>query len=143
MAGFRYIFFGEHLGDDPGDLNSGFPFVGFQSSVKSFEIPGQPVDGYFLVAVNDLQKKYTRTLINGQTIPHTTIQPGGERHHVWFCDIPRGMLVQRTNTIQFKSGDKMLNDNFEIWQVVVHWREESDKPDFDSSVQGNQSQQSQ
>ena len=37
----------------------------------------------------------------------------------------------------------MLNDNFEIWQVVVHWREESDKPDFDSSVQGNQSQQSQ
>jgi hypothetical protein len=52
------------------------------------------------------------------------------------------MLVQGTNTIQFKSGDKMLSDNFEIWQVVVHWREESDKPDDVSSVKVDQSQQS-
>lgn len=138
MVDFRYIFFGEHLGNDPTDLDSTFPFVGFQSSVKSFEIPGQPVEGYFLVGVRDLQTKHTRTLINGQHIQHQSIEPGGEQYHVWFCDIERGMLVHGTNTIQFLSGDDTRSDNFEIWQVVVHWRDQADKDGVDSSGEGYQ-----
>ena len=108
MVDFRYIFFGEHLGNDPTDLDSTFPFVGFQSSVKSFEIPGQPVEGYFLVGVRDLQTKHTRTLINGQHIQHQSIEPGGEQYHVWFCDIERGMLVMERT--QFNSYPEMTRE---------------------------------
>ena len=73
MVDFRYIFFGEHLRNDPTDCRFDIPICGFQSSVKSFEIPGQPVEGYFLVGLRHLQNKTYRTLINGQHIQHQVL----------------------------------------------------------------------
>ena len=82
MADFIYIFIGEHLGNDATDVNSTFPFMGSASSVNSFNIQGKPLDGYFIVGARDLPTKDTRTLINGQHIPHQSIEPGGEQYHL-------------------------------------------------------------
>ena len=105
MADFAYIEYHEHLGDDASDIDTNFPFMGSISSVKSFNIQGQPLDGYFLISTYELQTPLTEILINDKDVrppaQYSTIPTSDEEQHgqrrVWFHSISRGILEQGTN----------------------------------------------
>jgi hypothetical protein len=49
QSDFRIIAMNEYIGTDPSALNTDFPFVGENSSVKHFQIDGVPVDDAYLL----------------------------------------------------------------------------------------------
>jgi len=49
QSDFRIIAVNEYIGTDPSALNTDFPLVGENSSVKHFQIDGVPVDDAYLL----------------------------------------------------------------------------------------------
>lgn len=122
-ADFVIVKFNEHLGDKPGDLKApSFNFVGNQSSLKNFTIPGVPAgDGYLFIQAADVQKKGHKILINGTDLPGTDIdKTGGGKWRDVMDVIPSGVLHKGNNTIKIQGASG--GDNFLIANVVVHWR---------------------
>jgi hypothetical protein len=53
---FAFLPFYEHLGDNKSDIPmTKLPFMGLSSSVKRFNIEGNPLNGYVLVKVGGIQ----------------------------------------------------------------------------------------
>jgi hypothetical protein len=123
---FAFLPFYEHLGDNKSDIPmTKLPFMGLSSSVKRFNIEGNPLNGYVLIKVGGIQYFDAEILINDRDLPEGDIGSVDERaliYNVWFDEIPRGYLKYGENTIQIKSGPSKT-DNFLIFDVVVHWRE--------------------
>jgi hypothetical protein len=134
---FAYIIFKEHLGDDAGDIDTSFPFVGSQSSVKSFTISGYPINGYVIVNLEDMQNNLHAVKINGRNLPGLdliNVDPKDRLLRLNMDEIPEGFLKNGTNTIQILLGasegaevESHIFDNFLIHDAVIHWRE-TDKP---------------
>ena len=123
-ADFAIVQFNEHLGDDPGDLNvPEFEFVGNQTSLKHFSIPGEPTAaGYILIQAGDVQNKGHKILVNGIDLPGTDINRTREaRWQDTFDVIPAGILSQGNNTIQIQRAGG--GDNILIGYVMIHWKQ--------------------
>ena len=122
-ANFAVIKFNEHLGDKVGDLNTTLTFVGNQSTVREFDIPGTPIDsGYVVTQVADVETNNHEIRINGVNLPGVDIPPTGSRIRRDFLDvIEPDMLREGRNTIQIVRASG--GDNFVVWSVVVHWLE--------------------
>lgn len=125
---FTYITFNEHLGDNQGDIDTGFPFMGTRSSVKSFRIDGEPISGYVIVNTQDLDWRTHSILINDRNLPGADLineSSGKITSRLSMDEIPEGFLRNGTNTIQIimnQNPDVENQDNFLIFDAVVHWK---------------------
>ena len=119
---FNVIPFKEHLGDKKGDLDTDFTWKGKFSSVKSFRIEGKPVDDAFLLINHkDVHNSSHVIRINNVNLPWLDIIDADGKYVTQMKLIPPGVLFQGNNTIQIEQkGD----DNFIIYEIVVHLREE-------------------
>jgi hypothetical protein len=122
---FAVIVFNEHLGDKKGDIDTSFPFMGFMSSVKEFNIDGEPLNGYIIIHTSDMFWPVPRILINDRDLPGQDIRNTAAdwRSKLSIDDIPTGFLKHGVNTIQIRSGPSTGSDNFLVHRLVVHWRE--------------------
>ena len=122
---FQVFTVNEHLGDNEGDVNTGFTFMGQFSSEKTFFIGQQPFrDGFVQYQVSHVDELSHEILINGQPLPAVDVfwtghgEKSGLQSHTDV--IPSSLLKQGDNTIRFK---RLGGDNFLIHHVIVHWRE--------------------
>jgi len=70
QSDFRIIAVNEYIGTDPSALNTDFPFVGENSSVKHFQIDGVPVDdAYLLISHSRFRLTWHAVKINNRTFP--------------------------------------------------------------------------
>ena len=120
---FNVVPIREHLGDKASDLNTDFPFMGRNSSVKKFRIEGDPVDDAFLLINHtDVHQNGHVIKINGQDLPWLDIIDADGKFATQMKLIPPGLLFRGDNTLQVvQKGD----DNFIVFDVVVHWREKN------------------
>jgi hypothetical protein len=87
---------------------------------------GQDVvdDGYLLITVRNVDLQSHQIQINGTNLSGFDIPnpPGGSSAWLTYMDrIQPNLLQQGTNNIQIT---RIGNDNFEVKDLVVHWREE-------------------
>jgi hypothetical protein len=117
---FKVLQINEYLGNRPEELDPrvGFPFVGRQSSVKTFRITGTPSDDGYLL----LTYRYARTAshiikINDRDLPWVDIFPSNEET-THLKPIKSQFLVSGLNTLQIVlNGPPLL-----VYYAVVHWR---------------------
>jgi hypothetical protein len=120
---FNVIRINEHLGDNAGDINTDFPFVGSQSTVKRFRIEGDPVDDAYLLITHTQVNSHAHVIkINNQDLPWLDILDADDKPVTQMKTIPPGILMRGQNTLQV-----LLNgtDNFIVYDVAVNWREEN------------------
>jgi hypothetical protein len=116
---FTVVTVNEFLGNNPSEINTDFPFVGRQSSLKTFQIDGIPIDDAYLLVT------YTPIGIGNAN----NIIKINNRDLIWFdilspTKIPQGFLVRGVNTLQvFLNGP-----GFILYHLVVHWREQEPPP---------------
>ena len=94
---------------------------------KNFDIEGRPLnnflDAYLLVQVRGVADSRHRISINNSELPDFDLPPApgnSQAFLLWMDHIPTGFLRSGNNTITITRG---ANDNFEVKNVVVHWRE--------------------
>ena len=116
---FRVLPINEYLGNRPDELDVDFPFVGRQSSVKTFRMSGLPTgDGYLLLTYAFLRGAGHIIKINGRDLPWVDMLPSNEAS-THLKPIAAPFLVPGLNTLQiFLNGPAFL-----IYYAVVHWRE--------------------
>lgn len=124
-ASFAVVVFNEHLGDNAGDLPApAFTFVGNQTSVKNFNVPGVPTDtAYLIIQVFDVQNMGHRIQINGADLPGVDIVR--TRAHEWqdvLDVVPAGVLRQGNNTAQIRRASG--GDNILVASAVIQWKEQ-------------------
>ena len=116
---FRVIALNEFIGTEPSVLNTDFPFVGSESSVKTFQIDGVPVDdAYLLITHSRFLATWHEIKINNRELPWIDIFPS-EKGATHLKTIPSGFLVRGVNTLQIRVKGAALI----VYYVVVHWRE--------------------
>lgn len=121
-ADFQIFQFGEHLGDDQSDLNTDYIFKGQVSSTKTFHIATRPFgSGFVQYMVGHVDELSHQILINGIELPWIDIHKTGSSVQTHTDIIPSNYLRQGDNTIQIR---RVGGDNFIIYHVIVHWREE-------------------
>jgi hypothetical protein len=125
-ADFQVFLVNEHLGDDEGDIDTGFTFTGQHSSKKTFHINQNlfEVDGYVSYQVSHVDELSHEILINDKPLPAVDVFRTGQGEHTGLQThtdvIPASFLKTGANTIQF---ERKGGDNFLIHHVIVHWRE--------------------
>ena len=96
---------------------------------RSFNIEGTPIninnrlDAYLLIQVRSVGDNRHRISINNRQLPGFDLPsaPGrSEAFLLWMDHIPANFLRSGRNTITIT---RTVNDNFEVRNVVVHWRE--------------------
>ena len=118
---FNLILINEHLGDNQGDINTDFPFVGSQSTRKNFRIEGEPIDdAYVLFNHTQVNSFSHKILINNQELPFLEIMDANDKPVTQMARINPGTLIQGTNSFQVVLGG---SDNFIFYFAVVNWRE--------------------
>jgi hypothetical protein len=121
---FKIITVNEFLGNNPSEINTDFPFVGRQSSLKTFQISGVPVDdAYLLLTHSPIGYAGNIIKINNRDLPWIDIFASSE-DSTHLKTIPPGYLVRGVNTLQvFLNGP-----GFILFYLVVHWREQEPPP---------------
>ncbi len=121
---FNVVPIREHLGDNVNDINTDFPFVGGQSSVRQFRIEGNPVDdAYLLINHTHVHSDGHVIRINGTDLPWLDILANNEgRYTTHMKLIPPGLLFNGMNSVQVVRNG---GDNFIVFEIIVHWREET------------------
>jgi hypothetical protein len=90
QSDFRIIAVNEYIGTDPSALNTDFPFVGENSSVKHFQIDGVPVDdAYLLISHSRFRLTWHAVKINNRDLPWIEIFPSQEADHSGWLSCPR------------------------------------------------------
>lgn len=123
-ADFQLITFNEHLGDSAGDIGTSMPFMGDQTTKKTFNVDGSPTGlGYLELQVYDIHSSSHKVLINDKDLGGFDIPTGPveDRWQTWMDGIENGVLKKGQNTIQIKRASG--GDNFLVGNVAVHWRE--------------------
>ena len=95
---------------------------------KEFNIEGNPIDSnrldaYLLVQVRSVEDSSHRISINNEDLPSVDLPPAPENSQaflLWMDHIPANFLRSGSNTITIT---RTVNDDFEVRNVVVHWRE--------------------
>lgn len=124
-ADFRIVLFFEHLGNREGDLETDFPFVGNQTSIKTFDVGGTPAgEGYVLLQTYDVDTYRHSLIINGLETGyvHLLAQVGAAHWHTAMFTFPKELLHTGENTMQILRASG--GDNFLVGPAAVHWREE-------------------
>ena len=124
-ANFTIVVFNEHLGNNVADLNApAFTFVGNQTILKSFNIPGISTDsGYLIIQVLDVKNQGHRIRVNGTDLPGIDIVRTRENEWQDVMDvIPAGILQQGNNTIQILRASG--GDNILVGNAVINWKEQ-------------------
>ena len=104
---FNVVPINDHLGDRASDLNTNFPFMGHNGSVKSFPIEGDPLDdAYLLINHTDVHNSGHRILINGSDLPGVDMPDADGKWSTQMVLLPPGRLRRGINSVQ-----------------VIHWRE--------------------
>lgn len=118
---FNVVPINEHLGDDAGDLNTDFPFMGNNGSIKLFRIEGDPVDdAYLLINHTDVHNSGHRLKVNDADLAGVDMPDADGKAVTQMVLIPSGLLHRGTNSVQvIQTG----GDNFIVFEIVVHWRE--------------------
>lgn len=121
---FKVITVNEFLGNNPSEINTDFPFVGRQSSIKTFQIDWLPIDdAYLLLTHSPISYAGNVIRINNRDLPWIDIFESHEAA-THLKTIPPGFLVRGVNTFQvFLNGP-----GFIIYYVAVHWREQEPRP---------------
>ena len=122
---FSVVVFNEHLGDDAGTFNvPGITFVGNQTSIKNFSVPGVPTDvGYLIIQVFDVQNQGHRIQVNGRDLPSADIVRTRENEWQDVMDlIPAGFLRQGDNRIRIQRASG--GDDIVVGAAVIHWKEQ-------------------
>jgi hypothetical protein len=123
---FEVLTFKEHLGDNEGNINTDFPFMGQLSSEQIFEINQQLFQrsGFVQYQVSHVDELSHEILVNGDPLPNIDVFRTGQGKHTGLQThtdtIPFSFFKQGQNTIRFK---RIGGDNFLIHHVIVHWRE--------------------
>ncbi len=93
----------------------------------NFDIEGNPinnfVDAYLLVQVRGVADSRHRISINNRSLPDFDLPPApgnSQSWLLWMDHIPTDFLRSGNNSITITRG---ANDNFEVNNVVVNWRE--------------------
>lgn len=124
ISDFAVIRFNEHLGDNIGDLNTPFPFMGNMSSKKNFVIPFEPRgSGYVIMQVYDVEYPNHKLYINGISLG------GGAEGFLKATVKQRWRTTMDTfNQGTLKIGDNIVQvhrasgkDNILIGHLVIHW----------------------
>ncbi|MCA9884071.1 MAG: hypothetical protein KC546_18325 [Anaerolineae bacterium] len=120
---FALVPFGEHIGDNATDLDlPTVPFVGNQSTLKSFNIEGHPVNSsYILVQTYDVDVESHEIFVNGMPLTGLNF-PEHSGWETWMVALKEGLLKQGMNTIQIVR-DTRTTDDFIVGNVVIHWQE--------------------
>ena len=117
---FKVLQINEYLGNRPDELDPhvGFPFVGRQSSVKTFRIAGTPSDdGYLLLTYAYAKGAGHIIKLNDRDLPRVDIFPSTEPS-THLKPIASQFLVPGLNTPQIVlNGPALL-----VYYAVVHWR---------------------
>ena len=124
-ANFAVVRFNEHLGDNVGDLSApNFTFVGNQTSLKNFDVPGIPTDeAYLIIQVLDVQNMGHRIQINGADLPGVDIVRTRDNEWQDVMDvIPARFLRQGNNTVQIRRASG--GDNILVASAVIQWKEQ-------------------
>ena len=98
---------------------------GNPSFTTNFSVEGSPIndDAYLLVQVRGVADSRHRILINNRSLPDFDLPPApgdSQAWLLWMDSIPNGFLRSGNNSITITRG---ANDNFEVKNVTVHWRE--------------------
>ena len=118
---FNVIPINEHLGDSANDLNTDFPFMGNNGSIKSFPIEGDPVDdAYLLINHTDVHNSGHRIKVNNVDLAGVDMPDADGKSVTQMVLIPPGRLRRGTNSVQVIQAG---GDDFIVFEVVVHWRE--------------------
>ncbi|MBZ0291191.1 MAG: hypothetical protein K8L99_01365 [Anaerolineae bacterium] len=123
QGNFAVIPFGEHIGDNASDLDLPWvTFVGNQSTLKPFEIAGQPVGhSYILIQTYQVGVNSHAIFVNGVQLPGLNI-PTHEGWHSWMVVLKDELLRTGQNTVQIVR-DVRTTDDFVVWNIAVHWHE--------------------
>jgi hypothetical protein len=117
---FKVLQINEYLANRPEELDPrvGFPFVGRQSSVKTFRITGTPSDDGYLLLTYAFAKGAGHIIkINDRDLPWVDILPSSEAT-THLKPIESQFLVPGLNTLQIVlNGPALL-----VYYAVVHWR---------------------
>jgi hypothetical protein len=124
-ANFEIIVFNEQIGGKEALLEANwYPFVGNQTSMKNFDIPGDPTGlGYIILQVFDVQNMGHKIIINGEDLPgEDIIRTSANRWQDVTDIIPPGLLKQGNNTIQIRSVGSV--DNILVGAAMINWKED-------------------
>ncbi len=103
------------------NLNTDFPFMGNNGSVKSFPIEGDPVDdAYLLINHTDVHHSGHRIKVNNVDLAGLDMPDADGKSVTQMVLIPPGRLRPGTNSVQvIQTG----SDDFIVFEIVVHWKE--------------------
>ncbi len=124
-ANFEIVIINEQIGEKEGVLEAHwYPFVGDQTSVKSFDIPGVPTGlGYIIIQVFDVQNMGHKIIINGEDLPgEDIIRTSANRWQDVTDIIPARLLKKGNNTIKIRCAES--GDNIMLGAAMIHWKEE-------------------
>jgi hypothetical protein len=117
---FKVLQINEYLANRPEELDPrvGFPFVGRQTSVKTFRITGMPSDDGYLLLTYAFAKGAGHIIkLNDRDLPWVDIFASNEAT-THLKPIAAPFLVPGLNTLQIVlNGPAIL-----IYYAVVHWR---------------------
>lgn len=126
ISDFAVVKFNEHLGNNIGDLNTPFPFMGDMSSVKTFFVPYEPRgSGYVTMQVYDVQDQYHKVFLNNSPFLRGIGTAGfmnkteKNRWRVTMEKFEQGYLKMGDNTIQIQRASG--GDNILIGIIVINW----------------------
>lgn len=89
-------------------------------STRTFSVEGAPIgNAYLLIQAAGIQSSSHRIQINAVDLPSFDLVPQAD-WRLWMDRIPPGMLHAGQNRITII---RVGNDDFNIANVVVHWRE--------------------